>query len=480
MAFVRFLVANLEAFIGGAAAIIAYVVLFVIIKKNIRVVGPDQIMVVSGRRAKRHGRLYGFVVRRGNAFVFPYLQSVGTLSLEAIPLSVRIDDVNCANGISVGADASVCVCVNADDEAQLYRAVESFMGKTAEEISERAKRILVGNLRAAINRVTPLEALGLAADDEGRRKFRDELMDSVAEDLSAFGLKALSVSVLRLWDDSAYLANLAQRTLTEKRRELSVELSRLLAEADQAESDSHKRGEVARARAEETIAAAKREADAFRYEAEARVEEARLTTDQAIIAAENSGETAVQVEAAKLRALRNRTELLRQSVKEEAAQAGAEGEGQVVLIEERARNELLRRKAALLSRYGDKAAALLFLKQKLPKLFASYKQAASGATVERLVAMDDMDGFSGVVNRGPRAFMAFLTSFETAFGVDLRALVAPAGGSGASIGLSDGSDSAIERASKAGKFVDGRTENPESDDHVGQAKANRKRSGGKK
>jgi hypothetical protein len=37
--------------------------------------------------------------------------------------------------------------------------------------------------------------------------------------------------------------------------------------------------------------------------------------------------------------------------------------------------------------------------------------------------MNDEEGFSGAVNRGPRAFADFLKSFTDAFGVNLKSLV---------------------------------------------------------
>jgi hypothetical protein len=47
-----------------------------------------------------------------------------------------VEGVNAANGITVGADATACVCVDDEDETLLYSAVERLMGKSRDEIQE--------------------------------------------------------------------------------------------------------------------------------------------------------------------------------------------------------------------------------------------------------------------------------------------------------------------------------------------------------
>jgi hypothetical protein len=70
------------------------------------------------------------------------------------------------------------------------------------------------------------------------------------------------------------------------------------------------------------------------------------------------------------------------------------------------------------------------MQQKLPALFSAYREAAAAGRVDSFVVMDDDEGFSGAVNRGPRAFADFLKTFAEAFGVDVRALAMPVGKDG--------------------------------------------------
>jgi regulator of protease activity HflC (stomatin/prohibitin superfamily) len=312
------------------------------------------------------------------------------------------------------------------------------MGKDSPQIHDQIQQTLVGNFRGALNKATPLQAIGMEDvgepnDDASvgeRAQFRAELLADINSDLRSFGMKVVSVALQKIWDTSNYIANLAQKTLAEKRRQVEIEESRLRAIAEQAESDSRKRIEVARNRADEAIIAARQELEVYRRESSGLISEARLRADQAIAEAVNGGETSVQAMLVELQKLRNLTAVtLEAEAREEEARILAEGERNAVSIRNSARNEVLKSKAALMGRYGDDASSVLFLQQKLPLLFEKYMAAASGK-VDRFIVMNDEEGCSGAVNRGPRAFADFLKTFAGAFGVDIKSLASltPAGG----------------------------------------------------
>lgn len=425
---------SLQGFLFGGLGIVAFVALIGLLKATIRVASPDRILVVTGRKTRRNGRDFGFAVDRGRTVVVPYFQAVGTLDLGVFPISVRVEGVNSANGITVGADATACVCIDDDDEAMLYSAVERLMGKDTDQIHDQIQQTLVGNFRGALNKATPLQAIGMedvgdAADDDNigeRAQFRAELLTDINSDLRSFGMKVVSVSLQKIWDTSNYIANLAQKTLAEKRRQVEIEESRLRAIADQAESDARKRIEVARSQADEAIIAARQELEVYRRESAGLVEEAKLKADQAIAEARNSGEAAVQARLVELQRLKNRSSVtLEAAAREEEARILAEGDREAVSIRQSARNELLAAKAELLAAYGDDASSVMFLQQKLPALYEAYMEAVADGAVDNLVVMNDAEGFSGAVNRGPRAFADFLATFAEAFGVDVRELAMP-------------------------------------------------------
>ncbi|MCL2214172.1 MAG: flotillin family protein, partial [Treponema sp.] len=399
----------MQGLLYGGLGILTFIILIGLLKTLIRVALPNRIMVVTGRKTKRDGKTFGFSVNRGRTTVIPYFQAVGSLDLDVFPINVRVEGVNSANGITVGADTTACVCIDDDDEAMLYSAVERLMGKDSQQIHDQVQQTLIGNFRGALNKATPLQAIGMEdnSDDNTtgeRAHFRAELFSDINADLRSFGMKVVSVSLQKIWDTSNYIANLAQKTLAEKRQQVEIEESRLRAIAEQAESDSRRRIEIAKNRADEAIIAAKQELEVYRRESEGLIKEATFTADQSIAQAANSGEAAVQNILVELQKLKNQTALtLEAQALEEKARIIASGDKEAVSIKRASRNAILKGKADLISKYGEDAQAVLFLQEKLPSIYKTYMESSRDTKVDSFVIMNNEEGFSGAVNRGPRA-----------------------------------------------------------------------------
>ena len=427
--------------LGGIAAVFCFFFGMGILSSLIRVCPPRQVLVITGTKTRIQDKEYGFRLQRGGwTFVIPYFQSVQALELSIIPINVRVEGVNSANGITVGADATACVCVDVEDETLLYSAVERLMGKSRHEIQEQIQQTMIGNFRGALNKTTPLQAIGMvesvedndtnsealeAVDAEGERaKFRSELLNDSSQDLSTFGMCVVSVSLQKIWDTSNYIANLANKTLSRKRQEVEIQEARLRARAERAESDAQRRQLVAESQANESILAARQELEVLRRQCEADIERARLEADSAIAKATSEGERAVQEITVSLQKLKNTSNVtLQAKAQQQAAEILAAGESEAVRIVQETHNDLLRQKAELVARAGDLGKIALFVQQRLPQLFTAYQKHAKGLHVDNLVVMDDKRGFNGVVNRGPEALVDFLRHFEAGFGIRVRDLL---------------------------------------------------------
>jgi len=425
----------MQGFIFGSLGVLAFITLIGVLKIFIRVALPNRIMVVTGRKTKRNGKVFGFSVNRGRTTVVPYFQAAGSLDLDVFPINVRVEGVNSANGITVGADTTACVCIDDDDEAMLYSAVERLMGKTGQQIHDQVQQTLIGNFRGALNKATPLQAIGMEDTDTSdgssgeRAHFRAELFTDINADLRSFGMKVVSVSLQKIWDTSNYIANLAQKTLAEKRQAVEIEESRLYAIAEQSESDSHRRIQIAKNKADEAIIAVKQELEIYRRESQGLIKEASIRADQSIAQAANSGEAAVQKMLVELQKLKNQTALtLEAEALEERARIVASGDQEAVTLKRSAKNTILKGKAQLISKYGNDAQAILFLQEKLPSVYKTYLESAKETKVDSFVIMNDEEGFSGAVNRGPRAFSDFLKTFSDTFAVNIKSFISPEGG----------------------------------------------------
>ena len=430
--------------IGGVVAVVLFVLVVTVLTALIRVCPPNMVMVVTGAKTTVDGKTYGFRLQKGGwTTVIPYFQQVQLLDLSIIPINVRVEGVNSANGITVGADATACVCVDNDDPALLFAAVERLMGKTRFEIQEQIQQTMIGNFRGALNKATPLEAIGMvesvqcieegdltekALDSEAlegeRALFRQELLRDGNEDLSAFGMRVVSVSLQKIWDTSSYIANLANKSLSRKRQDIEVQEARLIAQADAAESDSLRRQEIAKNRADERIVEARQKLEVDRRECNAEIDQARLETDGAVAKAQSVGDQQIQEQKVELQKLRNVSEVtLRAEFMQQAAEIMADGEGQAVQIVEETKNQLLEQKSQLVANAGDAGRIALFVQQRLPTLFKAYEEHAKQVSMDNLVLMDESDAIDKVVNRGPKGMVDFLKHFEEAFGISVRDLL---------------------------------------------------------
>jgi flotillin len=425
-----------EAVMGGGIGIGIFLFLISVIKMMIKVGDSNKIIVVDGKKKKNTPKGLNFSIERGKTRVWPYIQRASTMDIGVFPINVRVEGVNSANGITVGADATACVCIDDDDEAMIYSAVQRLMGKKRSEIQSQIQQTLIGNFRGALNKATPLEAIGMTdvkddinatealAQNGERAQFRAELVRDINSDLSSFGIKVVSVSLQKIWDTSSYIANLAQKTLVEKRKQVEIEEARLSAEAEKAESDSDRRVKIARAQADEKIIAAQEKLELYKREAEASIQQAQLEADSSIEESQNRGAKDIQGQLVELQKLRNKS---RVTIGAEADQKSeeilAEGQKQSIEILEHVKNEVLDQKAKLLGSISKEGKMVFFIQNQLPKLFQSFKENASEMIVDQYVVMDDENGFNNAVNRGPSAFVEFLKLFEQATGISVKSFL---------------------------------------------------------
>jgi len=440
-----------NAILFGGLGIFAFFALIAVLKSFIRICPTNQILVITGAKTSVGGKQYGFRIQRGGwTTVIPFIQGVERIDLGIIPINVQIENVNSANGITVGADATACVCVDDTVETQLYQAIQQLLGKTRDQITDQIQQTMIGNFRAALNKTTPLQAIGMveSADNIGEQEltaktnddinpellangdadgeralFRSVLLQDCREDLSTFGIDVVSVSLQRIWDTSNYISNLANKTLSKKRQDVEIEETGLKARAEQAESDSERLISVSQSKANEEILGIQQEVDLFTKEAEAQISQAKFEATSSVEKSDSEGQRRVQELLVELQKLKNQSEItIPAEAERKAAEITAEGESKSVEIIEVAKNELLQQKVELLSQAGDIGKVALFF-TKLPMLFDSYTENAKELKVDNLLVLNEKEGFNSAVNRGPAAFVDFLQKFEKGFGISIRQLM---------------------------------------------------------
>lgn len=281
--------------VGGVALAGFFFAAFSVMVSRYRKVGPNEAMIVSGRGG-RGGR--GFrIVRGGGTFVWPFFEKADTLSLEVMTIDVHTPDVYTMQGVTVEVDGVAQLKVDSNDEATVATAAEQFLGRGRNDIMNVAKQTVEGHLRAILGTMEVEEIY------KDREKFAQNVQHVAATDLKNMGLKIVSFTLRDIKDANGYLDALGKPRLAEVKRDASVRETRMLAEAQIAQSEANrnaaiaqsqakrdadietannaKTGEIARLRAAEETAAAARDLEMKKAEYQASVNNKKADADLA-------------------------------------------------------------------------------------------------------------------------------------------------------------------------------------------------------
>ena len=172
-------------FLGAALTLLVVGALFV--ATHSVTCGPHEVLVISGRLHRRpDGTQVGYrVIKGGRALRVPYLESVTALSLEPVPIRVRVASGFLRGGDRVDLEFEARVKVSGQSPA-LERAIERFLGQD-HEIAGIAESLLEGSARAALAARTLLDVQSL--DAFGLRAALAE----VHADCAKLGLEVISL-----------------------------------------------------------------------------------------------------------------------------------------------------------------------------------------------------------------------------------------------------------------------------------------------
>jgi flotillin len=213
---------------GGALAIVAIVgiVLVVIIGMAVVLsrytkVGPNQVLVVSGRKHRYIDpdgteQVRGFrVVKGGGTFVYPVVEKVDILSLELLTIDVQTPEVYTSKGVPVKVDGVAQIKVKGDD-ISIATAAEQFLSKGTEEIKSIAMQTLEGHLRAILGTMTVEEIY------QNRDAFASKVQEVAAGDMANMGLGIVSFTIRDIRDTQGYLDALGKPRIAQVKRDAQI------------------------------------------------------------------------------------------------------------------------------------------------------------------------------------------------------------------------------------------------------------------
>ncbi|MCL4875523.1 MAG: flotillin family protein [Anaerolineae bacterium] len=184
---------------------------------RIKTVGPNEVMVISGRKHKDSSgqEMSYYLVKGGRAFIWPFIERVDYLSLELLTIETSVDSVYTKQGVRVSLEGVAQIKV-ASDDVSIRTAAERFLSKGRAEIMNIAHETLAGHLRAICG------TLSLEEIYRERDKFAQSVQEVSASDLMNMGLGIDSFVIKDIRDSEGYLEALGRPRIAEVKRDAVI------------------------------------------------------------------------------------------------------------------------------------------------------------------------------------------------------------------------------------------------------------------
>jgi flotillin len=434
---------------GGGLAVLV-ILLFVFVISRIRVAGPNEAFIITGRKGKAGGGDTSGqkVVMGASVFVVPFVQKLGVMGLTSRQIGVSVPAAVSANGIRCSLEGVAVVKVGGTEEL-IRAAAQRFLGQQ-HEIDIFTREVLAGSLRAIVGRLTVEEII------RDRAAFAAAVAEEAENSLTGQGLVLDTFQLQDIQTEGDYLADLGRpeaaraekqaaiaeaiarreseqaRILAEEEiavanRELALKVAEITAETDAAAAEAAASGPLAQAAkdqevltAQELVAARRAELKERELDTEVRkpADAQRYAVEQHA-AAEKSREIAEAEAHAEQTRLSGAAERERRTALAEALRAEGEGEAAAILARGQAEADAMQRKAAAYKEYGD-AAVIDIIADTLPTVVAEAARPMSRIDSMTVISTD---GASQTVRNVASTVAQGQELAKSLFGVDLTTLV---------------------------------------------------------
>jgi len=166
-------------------------------------VPPSQVLVVFGRgktsfdTSGAQDKTGVRFVTGGGTIVLPVLEECTTLDLTVMTISQSRDRVYSVDGVPINLDWVAQVKI-AEDRASLSTAARSFLGKGPQQIVQIITETLSTNFRAIVGQMTVENV------HRDRDAFVQKVQGLAADEMSAMGIRVISMGVKEINDDQGY------------------------------------------------------------------------------------------------------------------------------------------------------------------------------------------------------------------------------------------------------------------------------------
>jgi flotillin len=275
------------AVIAAAGILLVVFVLLGIYASRYKKVGPNQVLVISGRTTTftnpvtRKKERVGFrVVKGGGAFIWPVVERVDVLSLEIMTIDVETPEVYTELGVPVTVDGVAQIKIKGD-EISIRTAAEQFLSKSSTEIKTVAHETLAGHLRAILGTMTVEEIY------KDRDAFAQRVQEVSGLDMANMGLDIVSFTIKDIRDDQGYLDALGQARTAEVKRDAAIGQALAARDATIKSAEARQQGETAKYQAETKIAESEKDYSVQKASYEAQVNRQRAEAELAYTLQQN-------------------------------------------------------------------------------------------------------------------------------------------------------------------------------------------------
>jgi len=250
-----------------------------LLAKQYRKVGPNEVLIISGGRKKAiiapdgTKTKIGYRYRLGGGtFVIPFLETVDILPIEVLTLNIKTPEVLTNGGVPLMADAVAQVKIDSSEHA-IRLAAEQFLSAGKDGIKNVSETILEGKMREVIGTMTVEEIY------RERQEFSSRVTKAAQNDFSKMGLVMMSFALKDLSDTQGYLDALGKPQIAAAKRDATIAEAETEKESIIKSSQARKEGEVARLDAEALIAKAQWENEAKKAESQVSVNQKKAKAD---------------------------------------------------------------------------------------------------------------------------------------------------------------------------------------------------------
>jgi flotillin len=275
------------AIVAVAGILLVVFVLLGIYASRYKKVGPNQVLVISGRTttftnpATHKKERVGFrVVKGGGAFIWPVVERVDVLSLEIMTIDVETPEVYTELGVPVTVDGVAQIKIKGD-EISIRTAAEQFLSKSSTEIKTVAHETLAGHLRAILGTMTVEEIY------KDRDAFAQRVQEVSGLDMANMGLDIVSFTIKDIRDDQGYLDALGQARTAEVKRDAAIGQALAARDATIKSAEARQEGETAKYQAETKIAESEKDYSVQKASYEAEVNRERAEAELAYTLQQN-------------------------------------------------------------------------------------------------------------------------------------------------------------------------------------------------